>query len=96
MKGLITYFSLTGNNKRIANKLAEEKKYEIVEFAPGNVLRVFYMLFKRGLDKKASRMSFKDYEDIIICGPVWAGKPAPPVQSLIKKARGKSIRLYLS
>lgn len=97
MSKIVLYYSLLGHNKAIAEEIAEKEKCEIMEFAPGNLLRVFQFSFgKRKLAKKAKKINEEIlyHDELIICGPVWARKPAPAVQKLLENLEfeGKTIR----
>jgi len=101
MTRLIIFFSLTGNNKRIAEEIAQNEKCDIFEFSPGNMLRVFQFFSRRKkLAKKARELNntIVNHDELIILGPIWARKPAPAVQVLLKNLdlKGKKIRCYLT
>jgi hypothetical protein len=86
MNGIVIYYSLFGNNKKKAEQLAKDKNYEIHEFSPGSIFRVFQFFFgKNKLKKKAQELNNKvsDYSNVVICGPIWAKKPAPAINSLL-------------
>ena len=82
---LVVYYSLFGHNKGIATNIAQENNYDIIEFDPGSLLRVFQFLGgKKRLGKKAKEIDITSYENLIVCGPIWAGKPAPAVIKLLE------------
>ncbi|MBD3198316.1 MAG: hypothetical protein GF317_24920 [Candidatus Lokiarchaeota archaeon] len=101
MNGIVIYFSLLGNNEQLAQTLAQQKSYEIREFSPGSLLRVFqYFLGKKKLRQKAKILNeeIEQYEKVIICGPIWGGTLAPALEILLKKLdlKTKKLRLYLT
>lgn len=98
MSKLIIYYSLTGKNRQFAEDLAEKEKGNLIEFAPGGYLRVFQFFFKGGLKKRAKKIDTNNYNEIIIYGPVWGGKPAPAVLALLNnlELKGKDIECHLS
>jgi len=99
MKSIVIFFTLLGHNREIAEEIADKNKSEILEFAPGRVWRVFQFFWgKKKLKKKARQIDVSDYEEVIICGPIWAGKPAPAVQKLIEvlDLKGKAVKTYFT
>jgi len=96
MSKIVLYYSLLGHNRAIAEKIAEREKCEIKEFAPGNLLRVFQIsIRKKKLAKKAIKLNteIEYHDDLIICGPIWARKPAPAMQKLLENLNleGKNV-----
>jgi flavodoxin len=82
---LVIYYSIFGNNEGIATNIAQENNYDIIEFNPGTMLRVFqFFLRKKRLAKKAKQINTEKYSNLIICGPIWAGKPAPAMIKLLE------------
>ena len=84
---VVIYYSLLGHNKAIAEEIAEKERCEIREFAPGNLLRVFqFFIGKKKLAKKAKQvnMEIQYHDELIVCGPIWARKPAPAMQKLLE------------
>jgi flavodoxin len=95
------YFTIRGNNKKVASEMAKKENYEIIEFAPGNIMRVFqFFLGKKRLSKKAKELQSKlmEHEDIIIHGPIWGGKPAPAVLKLLENLEftGKNVSCHFT
>jgi len=85
MNTLVIYYSLFGNNESIATNIAQTNNYDILEFDPGSIFRVFqFFVRKKRLAKKAKQINTEKYTDIIICGPIWAGKPAPAIIKLLE------------
>lgn len=87
MATIVLFFTLLDHNRRIAQEIAENKKCELLEFAPGSILRGFqFFMGKKKLAKKAKEMNenLTNYEELIICGPIWGRKPAPAVNALLE------------
>ena len=85
MSKLIIYFSLSGNNRKLAKELAKKEKMDIIEFAHGGYLRVvFHYLCKGRLARKAKKIDTNNYDEIIIFGPIWGDKPAPAIRALLE------------
>ena len=99
MSTIIIYFSMLGNNKRIASEIANKNNYEIIEFAPGTMFRVFQLFIrKKRLVKKAKELDIQKYDNLIICGPIWANKPAPAIIKLLEtlELNGKNVSCYFT
>lgn len=85
MDTIVVYYSIFGNNKGIATNIAQVNNYEIVEFNPGTFFRVFqFFVRKKRLDKRAKVIDISNYENLIVCGPIWGGKPAPAIIKLLE------------
>jgi len=85
MDTLVVYYSIFGNNKGIATNIAQVNNYDIIEFNSGTIFRVFqFFMRKKRLGKKAKQIDIRNYENLIICGPIWAAKPAPAIVKLLE------------
>ena len=85
MKSLVIYYSLLGHNKSIAERISREEESDMIEFAPGNLLRCFqFFMGHKKLKKKASKIDLSIYNSIMICGPIWAKKPAAAINALLE------------
>lgn len=101
MNSIIIYFTLLGHNRRIAEEIAEKENCDLQEFASGSIFRGFqYLMGKKRLAKKAKKVNLDvaNYNEIIICGPIWGGKPAPAIQALLDNLdiTGKKVRCYFT
>ena len=99
MKSLVIYYSLLGHSKNIAERIAREEEYDLLEFAPGSILRCFQFFIGHGkLKKKASKIDISIYNSIIICCPIWAKKPAAAIRILLKtlNLNDKTIKFYFT
>lgn len=101
MNSIIIYFSLLGHNRRIAEEIAERENCELLEFAAGSIFRGFqYLMGKKRLAKKAKKINVDigNYNEIIICGPIWGGKPAPAINALLNnlEMKGKTVSCYMT
>lgn len=101
MNSIIIYFSLLGHNRRIAEEIAENENCDLLEFASGSIFRVFqYLMGEKRLAKKAKKVNLDvaNYNEIIICGPIWGGKPAPAINALLDNLdmKGKNVSCYIT
>ena len=94
MKGIIIYYSLSGNTKKIAEQIAKQFNWDSVEiqtvkgFPKNKAAVMFYggAMASFGICPKIKPVSISldSYEHIVIGTPVWAGKCAPAMRSFIK------------
>ena len=99
INSIVIYYTLLGHNKGIAEEIAKENNSKIVEFAPGRISRVFQFFWgKKKLRKKANKVDISGYDEVIICGPIWAGKPAAAIKALLEALdlKGKSVKTYFT
>ncbi|NHJ47501.1 MAG: hypothetical protein FK733_06925 [Asgard group archaeon] len=98
MNKLIIFFSLMGHNQDFANKMVEKEKIDIMEFSPGGKLRVFQFFSKRKLARRAKKIDTSNYDELILFGPIWAGKPAPALMALLQNLEidGKAVECHIT
>jgi flavodoxin len=94
MKKLFIYYSLTGNGELIANTLRDyyvdvrriEAKKSLPKFFP---LRIFVGGYKAMKNQKDELLPYdKDisqYDEIIIGSPIWNGRLACPINTLLSE-----------
>lgn len=84
MKTIVVYYSNKGSNKYLARKISKSLSCEIEEIKPRlNVFILFLMNMHLGI--KPLKHNLKEYDRIILCGPIWMGKLIPPHRSFLKK-----------
>ena len=105
MTRVILYYSLSGKTKSCAEKMASEAGAELVriqEVKPHNGFTAFLPgVFQAGGLKRTPLEPFgvdlAAFDEIVIMGPIWAGHPAPAVNSAIDLLpEGKSVSLILT
>ena len=102
MTKLILFYSLSGKTKALAEKIAAEEGAEVLEirevkkrngftaFIPGACLAMGY---KRSAILPVEK-DLTPFDEIVIMGPIWAGRPAPAVNSAIDLLpEGKTVSL---
>jgi flavodoxin len=97
MKTMVAYYSNTGNNKYLAEKIAHALKSDIEAIKPRLNLFPFLILFslvKASFGIKAFGRKVNDYERIIVCGPIWMGQLISPLRDFFNKYRQKINALY--
>jgi flavodoxin len=97
MKILIAYYSNTGSNKYLADKIAQALSCDIEAIKPRlNLfpLLMFFSVIKAGLGIKSLKHKVKEYDRIILCGPIWMGKFISPLRDFINKHGPNVKKLY--
>lgn len=93
MKDLVVYYSLEGNTKEAAEKIADKLNADILQLktvfeVPKNNMK--YLIggmqatFGLCVKIKAIEPDLEKYDRIILGTPVWASKAAPAINSFIK------------
>ena len=106
MKKLVVFYSLDGNTKFIAEKIAEEISAEILELKPEKEIpkiEPFKHLWggKQVINKETPKLreyhfNLSDYDILIIGTPVWSFNFSPPIRTFLKenKIKNKKIIIY--
>jgi len=85
MKILTVVYSLSGNNKRLANYLKENTNCEIFEIKTNKKMGFFAFLkgliFKKTPKLEEYKLDLKSYDKVIFVSPIWFGKLAFPLKS---------------
>lgn len=105
MKTVIIYYSYSGKTRAFATKKAVEIDadiYEVTEKNPRSKFKAYLFGSFDAMKQKASEISpltidLESYEHIILAAPIWAGFPAPAMNSVIALLpSGKDVELYLT
>jgi menaquinone-dependent protoporphyrinogen IX oxidase len=84
MKTIVVYYSNKGSNRFLAQKMAQSLSCDLEEIRPRlNVFMLFLMNIHLGI--KPLKNTLRDYDRVILCGPIWMGKFIPPLRSFVKK-----------
>ena len=85
MKTLVLFYSKTGSNKYLAERIATERKADIEEIEPKfNALLfvIFSSLLRFGLGIKKPHSSFNQYDRIVVVGPIYMGTLIFPLRQV--------------
>lgn len=95
MKTAIVYYSMSGNTKYVADKIAERTEADIIRIEPvkaypdkGAVKFIWGGKSAVMGEKPALQpyeFSVENYDGIILGTPVWAGNFAPPIRTFIEE-----------
>ncbi len=93
MKILVVYYSRTGNNAYLAEKLATDLRADCERIRTRtNVLPFLLLGFTGGV--KALTVDVSTYSHVLIVGPVWMGRLIAPLRGFIKKYRAQFKQVY--
>jgi len=92
MKTIVINYSRKGSNKYLAEKISGRLNCDIEKIKPRiDIFLLFLMKIHFGI--KGIRKNLKDYDRIIMCGPIWMGRFVPPLRSFITRYTKKINRL---
>jgi flavodoxin len=87
-KYIILCYSKTGNSRFIAEKLSRELSCDLELVSPNlNYTGLLFLisLLKIPIPTNISTNKIKEYEEIIVIGPIWGGLLIAPLRTLLKK-----------
>jgi len=99
MKTLVVYYSNTGSNKYLAEKIAHNLQCDIEAIEPRLnffPLLMFFSITKTGFGIKTFSHKVNEYDRIILCGPIWMGQLISPLRDFINKNRTNINKLYFA
>ena len=92
MKTIVVYYSNKGSNKYLAGRISKELSCPLERIKPRlNIFLLFLMNIHLGI--KPLKHNIKEYDKVILCGPIWMGKLIPPLRSFIKKYNNELNKL---
>jgi flavodoxin len=104
MTYLVVYYSRTGNNRTIANEIAQEISADIDEIIDKKNRQGKLNWLLAGRDSRAGKLTEieyqknpQDYDTIIIGAPIWAWNPIPPLRTYLKEVdlTGKRVAFFI-
>ncbi|MHC1690318.1 MAG: flavodoxin family protein [Bacteroidales bacterium] len=99
MKTIVVYYSRTGSNKYLAEKIAQSLNCDIEEIVPHFNLFFFVAvssLLKKSPGIKTLRHNLPEYDKIVLCGPVFMGTFISPLRGFIRKYEHNIKQLYFA
>jgi flavodoxin len=83
-KTIVVYYSRKGSNKYLAEKISKRLECETEAIRPRlNVFMLFLMNIHLG--NRPLKHTIKEYDRVILCGPIWMGKFIPPLRSFVTR-----------
>lgn len=93
MKTIVVYYSRSGSNKFLAEKTAKTLDCDIEEIIP-RVNIFFLLLFNVNFGNKPLKHNIKEYDRVILIGPIWMGKFISPLKSFVSRYKKSITQLY--
>jgi flavorubredoxin len=102
MKTVVVYYSRFGTTRTIATALAEELGAEVRKIQAvrecGFMGMGFRSAFGIRMPIQPMNLDFTGVDRIVLCAPIWAGKPANPARTFLQEAKieGKVLAVVFS
>jgi flavodoxin len=99
MKTLVVYYSNSGSNKYLAEKIARALKCDSEAIKPRLNFFPFLILFsltKTGFGIRRLSRDVAEFDRIIVCCPIWMGQIISPLHDFVKKYRTNINSLYFA
>jgi len=100
LKTLVAYYSRTGTNRSVAEKLSEELGADLDEILDkkkrgGAIgwLGAGAAAYRQKMTEIETKIDPAQYDSIILCSPIWAGKITPPLRTYLAKRDLKGKKL---
>ena len=87
-KTLVVFYSKTGSNRFLAEKLAKDLNTDLQEIKPkikAHMLLVLLSSMNKAVPLHKLEKNPADYEKVIVVTPIWMGKVIAPTRSFLKK-----------
>jgi menaquinone-dependent protoporphyrinogen IX oxidase len=92
MKTIVFFYSHKGSNRYLANKIAKDLDCDIEEIKP-RLNAHLLMLMKLNFGNRKLKSKIKNYDRIILCGPIWMGHLIVPLHNFVAKNISKIKQL---
>jgi flavodoxin len=102
MNNLVLYYSRTSNTETVAKEISKSINGELKKIELKKEISFMRAAFTAalGLKAKIKSMNFnvKDYDNIFIGTPVWAGKTSSPINTFLNEANleGKNVFVFIT
>ena len=102
MNNLVLYYSKTGNTETVAREISKVANGELKKLELKKEISFMGAAFSAalGLKGKIKSMDFnvKDYDNIFIGTPVWAGKTSTPINTFLSEVdlAGKNVFVFIT
>jgi len=97
MRTLVAYYSHTGNNRYLAERIARDLSADIEPIRPRLDL-FFFLIFSSLLHVtfgiKGMEHDVRTYDKVVLVGPIWMGNLITPLRSFVKNYRKDIKKLY--
>ena len=104
MTYLVVYFSRTGNNRTIAEYIANKLSADIDEIVDKKKRQGRLNWLRAGKDSRSGKLTEieyqknpQDYDTVIIGAPIWAWNPIPALRTYLQEVdlKGKRVAFFI-
>jgi len=104
MTYLVVYYSRTGNNRTLAEAIANGLSADIDEIIDKKNRQGRLNWLRAGRDSREGKLTEieyqknpQDYDTIVIGAPIWAWNPIPPLRTFLKEVdlKGKRVAFFI-
>ena len=83
---LVAYYSNTGSNAYLAERMAKELEADILPILnKRSFMRVFIStIFNLNPGIQIKKEQLESYDQVVVCGPIWTGKLLAPMRMVVK------------
>jgi len=99
VRNIVAYYSLTGNNKYLAERIADGLGCEACEIKSNQksvVMLVLLSLLRLSPVVKVPDHVAGEYDRVVLCGPIWMGMLISPLRGFIKKYAKNSRKFFFA
>lgn len=97
MKTVVVYYSRFGTTRTVAGALAEALGAEVREIKAVRECGFLGMGFRSALGIRMPirpmNLDFSGVDRIVLCAPIWAGRPANPARTFLREAKIDGVKL---
>lgn len=99
----VVYFTRTGTNKRLAEKISKKLNCEVVEVTDNMNWQGLFGFIKGGYYASKNKPveitihgNFEDADELVVISPLWAGGVSPAIRTFLKGRDLSKIHLVVS
>ena len=102
MKAVVVYYSRYGHTAKVAEMLAQELGAEvrrIEETKPRGFMSMGWgAITNARFEIRPMDLDLHDCDTVVLCAPIWAGRPACPARTFLRDARleGRQVNVLMS
>lgn len=98
MKTLIACYSYSGKTLKVAQKLQEQINADLTRIEPVKdrwyMIKAIHAYLEKKWPIKPCTTDVSDYDCLIVCSPVWAGRTTPGVNQYLEELKNVSGKKY--
>jgi flavodoxin len=98
-KTLVLYYSRTGSNEYLAERIAADLNADIEKIRPkagSFFMLIVYSLLNFSFGLKEINHTIENYKNLILVGPIWMGQIISPIRDAMKKYGGSVKNIHFA